>query len=141
MDDEARLKFFDERGYKVYEDARDWLGFTDAEKKQSDLRIKLAQAVRRLRTGRGMTQRKLAGELKIRPSRIAAIELPAGDVSLDLLFHTYFHLGAELGQIDELGARNTEAENREIERSWDRPKKRTTAKPKAPKAKAKTKAK
>lgn len=80
-------------GWKVGS-ADDFLELTPDESAYVDLRIKLADAVRRLRRQRSLTQLQLAQLLQSSQSRIAKAESADESVSLDLLIRTLLALGA-----------------------------------------------
>jgi transcriptional regulator with XRE-family HTH domain len=90
-------------------DAADFLGMTDDERRLLDLRLTVANAVRRLRAARGWTQKDLARALKTSQPRVADIELGARP-SLDQMFRAFFAAGGELVNLDVLGKPLTEAE-------------------------------
>jgi hypothetical protein len=89
------------KGYAVVDDAADWLGLTDVERKVVELRIELGREVRRRREAAGLTQGKLAKLIGSSQSRIAKAEGTAGGVSLDLLVRAFFATG---GEVASLGA-------------------------------------
>ena len=80
-------------GWKIGS-ADDFLELTPDESAYVDLRIKLADAVRRLRRQRSLTQLQLAQLLQSSQSRIAKAESADESVSLDLLIRTLLALGA-----------------------------------------------
>lgn len=72
----------------------EFLDLTPDESAYIDLRIKLSDAVRRLRKQRSLTQLQLAQLLHSSQSRIAKAESADESVSLDLLIRTLLALGA-----------------------------------------------
>ncbi|HXU33338.1 MAG TPA: helix-turn-helix transcriptional regulator [Thermoanaerobaculia bacterium] len=74
--------------------AEEFLNLTPDESASIDLRIKLSDAVRRLRKQRSMTQLQLAELLRSSQSLIAKAESADESVSLDLLIRTLLALGA-----------------------------------------------
>lgn len=80
-------------GWKVGS-AEEFLDLTPDESAYVDLRIKLSDAVRRLRKQRSLTQLQLAKLLQSSQSRIAKAESADESVSLDLLIRSLLALGA-----------------------------------------------
>jgi transcriptional regulator with XRE-family HTH domain len=69
------------------------------------LRIQVADAVRRRRRKLGLTQAEFAARLKSSQSRVAKIEAAAADVSLDLAFRALFAAGGGLRDVHAAGLR------------------------------------
>lgn len=80
-------------GWKIGS-TEEFLNLTPGESAYIDLRIKLSDAVRRLRKQRSLTQLQLAQLLQSSQSRIAKAESADESVSLDLLIRTLLALGA-----------------------------------------------
>lgn len=83
-------------GYRIYEDAADWLGLTDEEKRLLDLRMSVTQAVRDLRTSLGLTQAQLAEKLGSTQPRIANLELGQRGFSMDFAVKALLAMGGEV---------------------------------------------
>lgn len=99
MDPEER-KRLEAAGYRIYDDAADWLGLTAEEREEVELRLALSRAICRRRDEQGLNRRQLAARLKTSQSQAAKIEDGSAYVSLDLLFRTLFALG---GRLTDLG--------------------------------------
>ena len=82
--------------------AKQLLGLSDAEEAIVELRLRLADEVRRLRTARGLTQRDLAQRLGSSQSRVAFLE--QADASAELMIRALLVLGATRRQIGRLVA-------------------------------------
>jgi ribosome-binding protein aMBF1 (putative translation factor) len=80
--------------------AGELLGLSDAEEAIVELRLRLADEVRRLRTDQGLTQRDLAQRLGSSQSRVAFLE--QADASAELMIRALLVLGASRRQIGRL---------------------------------------
>lgn len=87
-------------GFRVG-DAEDFLELGDAERRLVELRLNMSRKIRDMRQQQQLTQADIARRLKSSQSRVAKIEAAAGDVSLDLMFRSFFSLG---GRITDLTA-------------------------------------
>jgi ribosome-binding protein aMBF1 (putative translation factor) len=74
-------------------DAKDFLGLSPEEEAYIDLRLKLADGLKRRRHMRGVTQTELAAALQSSQSRVAKMEAGDPTVSLDLLVKSLLALG------------------------------------------------
>ena len=72
----------------------EFCGLSEAEEKVIEYRVLLAREARRLREGRGLTQREMANLLKVSQSRIPLIE--NGKTSLDAIAKAIVMLGGHL---------------------------------------------
>jgi DNA-binding XRE family transcriptional regulator len=72
----------------------EFLGLSPEEAEYIDLRIRLGDAVKRLRQKRKLTQVELAARMGSSQSRMAKAEAADDSVSLDLLIRSLFALGA-----------------------------------------------
>lgn len=79
--------------------AEEFLGLTVEERRLVELRVAIAQTIRRLRQEQSMTQQQLADKLKSSQSRVAKIEVGAADVSMDLMFRGLFAMGGDLADL------------------------------------------
>ncbi len=82
--------------------AEEFLGLTDAEAREVELRNQLMRAVRRLRVAQGRTQREVAELAGTSQPRIVDIEA-GGRSTLDLVFRVFFALGGTVEKLAELG--------------------------------------
>lgn len=89
---EAKKKRLAAKGWKLG-DAAEFLGLTAEERAFIELRIRLADGVRRQRIERGLTQIALAKALRSSQSRVAKMEAGDPTVSLDLLIRSLIALG------------------------------------------------
>ena len=85
-------------GFRVG-NAEDFLELSDGESKVVELRIRLAEGVRRLREAGGLSQQEVATKLSTTQPRIARIESAAKGISLDQMFRALFSVG---GSIDDV---------------------------------------
>jgi hypothetical protein len=90
LDKRRRLE---EAGWRVG-NADELLGLSPEEAEYIDLRIRLSDAVKRLRKERELTQVELAGRMGSSQSRMAKAEAADASVSLDLLIRSLLALGA-----------------------------------------------
>jgi predicted XRE-type DNA-binding protein len=77
-------------------DAADFLEMTPEERQLLDARLTLAQAIRRQRQSRQLSQKQLGQKLKTSQPRIAKIERAAPDVSLDQMVRAFTAAGGKL---------------------------------------------
>ena len=61
--DAGLRKRLEAKGYRIYDDAADWLGLTDEERAEVELRLALSRAICRLRDEQGLDRRQLAARL------------------------------------------------------------------------------
>ncbi len=94
--DAAKRKRLELAGYKIYDDAADWLGLTEEEKKQLDLRETMARAVKTLRESSGLTQAQLAVRIRSKQPKIANLEAGRGGFTLDYAAKVYRAMGGEV---------------------------------------------
>ena len=72
----------------------EFCGLSESEEKVVEYRLALAREARRLRQGRGLTQREMANLLQVSQSRIPLIE--RGETSLDAIAKAVVMLGGDL---------------------------------------------
>ena len=77
----------------AFGDASDFLGLSDEEAAFIELKLALAEGLRRRRQRRGMTQSDLAKELASSQSRVAKMESGDRSVSVDLLVRSLLAVG------------------------------------------------
>jgi predicted XRE-type DNA-binding protein len=97
MDSEKR-KALEAAGFRLG-DAADFLALTEAERRLVELRVNLAQAIRRRREQSNLSQKQVAARIKSSQPRVAKIEAAAADVSLDQMFRGLFAVG---GNVEDL---------------------------------------
>lgn len=88
-----RKKVLETKGWRVGS-AEEFLGLTPEEAAMVDLRLRLADAVKRRRKEQRLTQAQLAALLGSSQSRVAKVEAAAESVSLDLLVRSFLAMGA-----------------------------------------------
>jgi len=104
MRDEKRRRL-EARGWKVGS-ATEFLGLSSQEEAYVEMRLALADGLKRRRARCGITQAELAKAVHSSQSRIAKMEAGDPTVSIDLLVRTLFALGAskrDLGAIISRG--------------------------------------
>ena len=80
-------------------DAADFLGLSDEEAALVEMKLGLADSLRRRRQARKLTQTQLAKRLGSSQSRVAKMEAADPAVSLDLLVRALLELGATRTQV------------------------------------------
>ena len=80
------------KGWKIG-NAKDFLGLSEEESAYIELKIRLAEALRQRRQGKGLSQVDLAGKLESSQSRVAKMEAGDPSVSLDLLVRSLLVMG------------------------------------------------
>ena len=88
-----KRKRLEEAGWRVGT-ADEFLGMSPEEAEYVSLRIRLGDAVKRLRQKRELTQVELAARMGSSQSRMAKAETADNSVSLDLLIRSLLALGA-----------------------------------------------
>ena len=86
--------------------ARDFLGLSEEEHAFIELKLALAESVRRRRQKQGLTQTQLAKVLESSQSRVAKMEAGDRSVSLDLLVRSLLAMGTtkrELARMISIG--------------------------------------
>lgn len=106
--DKRKRKALEDAGFKVGT-VQEFLGLTDEENQVVELRVAIALRIRKLRAGSHLTQQQLAAKVKSSQSRIAKVEAASPDVSLDLLFRTFFASGGKLTDLAKAHARTKAA--------------------------------
>jgi predicted XRE-type DNA-binding protein len=103
--DANRRSELEARGYMVVDDAADWLGLDEVERKMVELRVRLGREVRRLREAKDLSQAELATRIKSSQSRVAKVEGNSDGVGLDLLMRAFFGAGGTLADLAEVVGR------------------------------------
>ena len=89
---DAKRKRLEARGWKIGS-APEFLKLTDQEEAYVELRLKLADALKRQRMRRNLTQADLAKTMKSSQSRVAKMESGDASVSLDLIVRSLLAIG------------------------------------------------
>ena len=95
---DAKRKRLESRGWKVG-NTREFLKLTDEEEAYVELRLKLADALKRQRMRRNLTQADLAKTMKSSQSRVAKMEAGDASVSLDLLVRSLLAIGTSTKEL------------------------------------------
>lgn len=90
---DAKKRSLKAKGWK-FGGAADFLGLSAGEQAYIELRLRLAEGLRRRRLGEEMTQAALAKAVRSSQSRVAKMESGDPTVSLDLLIRSLIALGA-----------------------------------------------
>lgn len=90
---QKKRKRLEDAGWKVGS-AEEFLDLSPEETEYIDLRIRLGDAVKRLRQEKELTQVELASRMGSSQSRVAKAEAADTSVSLDLLIRSLLALGA-----------------------------------------------
>ena len=109
MRDEKKRRL-ESKGWRVG-GAQEWLGLSREEAAYIEIRLRLAEGLKRRRLRRGVTQVALAKTVRSSQSRIAKMEAGNPTVSLDLLVGTLLALGASRREVADLigGSRSSRA--------------------------------
>lgn len=83
-------------------DAGDFLGLSAEERRFIDVKLSLAEGLRRRREQLGLTQTQVAERFGSSQSRVAKMEAAHRSVSTDLLFKSLFRLGASPSDVARL---------------------------------------
>jgi hypothetical protein len=104
---ESKRRTLTARGWKIGT-AQEFLGLSDIEAEYIDLRLRLADGLKRKRLAKGVTQVELARLVRSSQSRVAKMEAGDDSVSLDLLVRSILCLGASRNELARLltGARS-----------------------------------
>jgi hypothetical protein len=103
-----KKKRLEARGWRVGGVA-EFLGLSPEEESFIEIRLRLAEGLRRRRLRQRVTQTELARAVRSSQSRIAKMEAGDPTVSLDLLVGTLLALGAPRREIGDLIARGSSA--------------------------------
>lgn len=98
---ESKRKRLEARGWRVGS-TTEFLGLTPEEEAYIEIRLRLADGLKRRRAKRRITQVALAKSVKSSQSRIAKMEAGDPSVSIDLLVRTLLALGASKRDVAEL---------------------------------------
>ena len=98
---ESKRRQLEAKGWRVGS-AKEFLALSDQEAAYIELKLKLAESLRKKRRERRLGQTDLAKIVKSSQSRVAKMEAADATVSIDLLVRSLFALGTsypELGRI------------------------------------------
>lgn len=95
---EAKRQRLESRGWR-FGTAADFLDLSEQEAAYVELKIRLAEGLRRRRTRRRLSQEELARLVKSSQSRVAKMEAGDPSVSIDLLVKTLLALGVSRGEL------------------------------------------
>ena len=101
---EEKRRRLETRGWKIG-GTREFLGLSTEEEAYIELKLKLADAVRRRRQESNLTQVGFARVIRSSQSRVAKIEAGDRSVSLDLLVRSLFALGTSERELAAIIAR------------------------------------
>ena len=100
----ARKKKLQAKGWRVGS-AEEFLGLSPKEAAYIELKLKLAESVRKRRVGLDMTQQEVADLVHSSQSRIAKIESGDASVSIDLMIRSLIALGVSNRDLARIIAR------------------------------------
>ena len=89
----SKRKKIEAAGWKV-SDSAEFLGLSQAEEAFIDLRLRLAEGLKKRRTLKKLTQRELADAIQSSQSRVAKMEAGDPTVTVDLMVRSLIALGA-----------------------------------------------
>jgi len=101
----ARKKKLQAKGWRVGS-AEEFLGLSPKESAYIELKLKLAESVRKRRVGLDMTQQEVADLVHSSQSRIAKIESGDASVTIDLMIRSLIALGVSNRDLARIIARN-----------------------------------
>jgi transcriptional regulator with XRE-family HTH domain len=93
-----KRKKLESAGWRVGSTA-EFLGLSEAEERLVNIKLALAEMVRKEREARGVSQNELASSLSSSQSRVSKVERGAPSVTIDLLFRSLFTIGATAAAI------------------------------------------
>jgi predicted XRE-type DNA-binding protein len=96
-----RRRRLERAGWKVG-DAGDFLDLSPEERRFVDVKLALAEGLRRRRERLGLTQHQVASRFNSSQSRVAKMEAAHRSVSTDLLLKSLFRLGASPNDVARL---------------------------------------
>jgi len=89
----SKIERIEQAGWKVGS-AQDFVGLSDEETALIEMKLALAQELKKRREARDLTQHGLAKQLGSSQSRVAKMEAAEASVSLELLIRSVLALGA-----------------------------------------------
>ena len=87
--------------------AQEFLGLTQEEAAFIEMKLALAESIRKRRQARRLTQTQLAKRLGSSQSRVAKIEAADPSVSIDLLVRSLLAMGASRAEVARIISRKT----------------------------------
>jgi ribosome-binding protein aMBF1 (putative translation factor) len=96
-----KKKRLEAKGWRIGT-AKDFLGLTEEESAYIELKIRLAEGLRKRRQEKGLSQVDLAAKLQSSQSRVAKMEAGDPSVSLDLLIRSLITLGASERELSRI---------------------------------------
>ena len=100
----AKKQRLEAAGWRVGS-AGDFLGLSAQESALIEMKLALADGLKRYRALRGWTQARLAEHLSTSQSRVAKMEAADRSVSIDLLVHALLGVGATRAQVGRIIAK------------------------------------
>ena len=104
----SKRKKIEAAGWKV-SDSAEFLGLSQAEEAFIDLRLRLAEGLKKRRTLKKLTQRELADAIQSSQSRVAKMEAGDPTVTVDLMVRSLIALGASSQDIARMIAPRSRA--------------------------------
>jgi len=98
--DRSKRKALEAAGFR-FGDAADFLELSEEERMLVELRVKLAQTIRRRREQSNLSQKQVAIRIRSSQPRVAQIEAAASDVSLDQMFRGLFAVGGNVADLTD----------------------------------------
>jgi ribosome-binding protein aMBF1 (putative translation factor) len=95
---ERKRRSLEARGWKVGS-AQEFLGLSAIEAEYIDLRLRLADGLKKKRLSKGVTQMELAKRMRSSQSRVAKMEAGDDSVSLDLIVRSILCLGTTRNEL------------------------------------------
>lgn len=97
----AKRKRLEDKGWAVGS-VPEFLGLSDEEAQYVELRLRLADGLKKVRAARGLTQTELAKTVGSSQSRVAKMESGDATVSVDLLVRSLLRMGASTRDIGRM---------------------------------------
>jgi DNA-binding XRE family transcriptional regulator len=98
---QAKRKRLESKGWTVGS-VQDFLGLSDEEAQYVELRLRLAEGLKKTRNARGLTQTEVAKTVGSSQSRVAKMESGDATVSVDLLVRSLLRMGASTRDIGRM---------------------------------------
>ena len=103
---EAKRKRLEAKGWR-FGSVQEFLGLSDQEAAYIELKLKLAEGLRKKRRERHLGQTELAKLVESSQSRVAKMEAADSSVSIDLLIRSLIALGTSNPELGKIIARPT----------------------------------
>ena len=116
---ESKRRRLEANGWRVA-GAREFLALSDQEAAYIELKLKLAECLRKKRRERRLGQTDLAKLVKSSQSRVAKMESADRSVSIDLLIRSLLALGTSQPELGRILASPRAAEHKKTETAYDR---------------------